>query len=394
MVDAACASSLSAIHLAALELESGRTDMVLSGGLDAFNDIFMYMCFSKTPALSASGNAQPFNRDADGTILGEGIGVVVLKRLADAECDGDRIYAVIKGLGSSSDGKGQAVYTPSSEGQARALRAAYRNAGVSPSTVELVEAHGTGTRVGDATEVGGLTTVYREASEKGTWCALGSVKSMIGHTKAAAGAAGLIKAAMALHHKILPPTIKVESPNEAVAPGETPFYVNTEKRPWLPPSGHPRRAGISAFGFGGSNFHCVVEEYESPVRETDWDGHVQILAFSADDRGSPDESAPGLRLGVCLGRDQRAGRREPRPLQRDRSRAPDPGRGAGRHIRGRHDFHGSLATAGRADNLGDAAGHLLRNGRPRRQVGRLLPWPGSPVRRHDAGAGVSFPRGR
>ncbi len=286
VVDAACASSLSAIHLAALELESGRTDMVLSGGLDAFNDIFMYMCFSKTPALSASGNAQPFNRDADGTILGEGIGVVVLKRLADAECDGDRIYAVIKGLGSSSDGKGQAVYTPSSEGQARALRAAYRNAGVSPSTVELVEAHGTGTRVGDATEVGGLTTVYREASEKGTWCALGSVKSMIGHTKAAAGAAGLIKAAMALHHKILPPTIKVESPNEAVAPGETPFYVNTEKRPWLPPSGHPRRAGISAFGFGGSNFHCVVEEYESPVRETDWDGHVQILAFSADDRGS------------------------------------------------------------------------------------------------------------
>ena len=285
VVDAACASSLSAIHLAALELESGRTDMVLSGGLDAFNDIFMYMCFSKTPALSASGNAQPFNQDADGTILGEGVGVVVLKRLGDAERDGDRIYAVIKGLGSSSDGKGQAVYTPSPEGQARALRAAYRNAGVSPTTVELVEAHGTGTRVGDATEARGLTTVYREAGEEGTWCALGSVKSMIGHTKAAAGAAGLIKAAMALHHKILPPTIKVESPNEAVAPGETPFYVNTEKRPWLPPSGHPRRAGISAFGFGGSNFHCVVEEYESSAAETDWDGHVQIFAFCADDRG-------------------------------------------------------------------------------------------------------------
>jgi len=284
VVDAACASSLSAIHLAALELEAGRADMVLSGGLDAFNDIFMYMCFSKTPALSASGNAQPFNQDADGTILGEGVGVVVLKRLGDAERDGDRIYAVIKGLGSSSDGKGQAVYAPSPEGQARALRAAYRNAGVSPATIELVEAHGTGTRVGDATEARGLTTVYREAGEEGTWCALGSVKSMIGHTKAAAGAAGLIKAAMALHHKILPPTIKVESPNEAVAPGETPFYVNTEKRPWLPKSDHPRRAGVSAFGFGGSNFHCVVEEYESQVPKTDWDGRVQILAFSADDR--------------------------------------------------------------------------------------------------------------
>jgi acyl transferase domain-containing protein/NAD(P)-dependent dehydrogenase (short-subunit alcohol dehydrogenase family) len=294
VVDAACASSLSAIHLAALELEAGRADMVLSGGLDTFNDIFMYMCFSKTPALSASGNARPFNQDADGTILGEGVGVVVLKRLDDAERDGDHIYAVIKGMGSSSDGKGQAVYAPSPEGQARALRDAYGNAGVSPSTIELVEAHGTGTRVGDATEARGLTTVYREAGEEGTWCALGSVKSMIGHTKAAAGAAGLIKAAMALHHKILPPTIKVESPNDAVAPGETPFYVNTEKRPWLPKSDHPRRAGISAFGFGGSNFHCVVEEYESQVTKTDWDGHVQILAFSANERAELTEQLQGF----------------------------------------------------------------------------------------------------
>ena len=284
IVDAACASSLSAVHLAALELESGRADMVLSGGLDTFNDIFMYMCFSKTPALSATGNVRPFDDQADGTMLGEGVGILVLKRLGDAERDGDRIYAVIKGIGSSSDGKGQAVYAPAPEGQARALRAAYENAGIRPDTVELAEAHGTGTRVGDATEVKSLTTVYREASPEGTWCALGSVKSMIGHTKAAAGAAGLIKTAMALHHKTLPPTIKVESPNEAVAPGETPFYVNTEKRPWLPKSGHPRRAGVSAFGFGGSNFHCVVEEYESKATEVDWDGRDQLIAFSADDR--------------------------------------------------------------------------------------------------------------
>ena len=284
IVDAACASSLSAIHLASLELEAGRADMVLSGGLDTFNDIFMYMCFSKTPALSASGNAQPFNQEADGTILGEGVGVVALKRLADAERDGDRIYAVIKGLGSSSDGKGQAVYAPSPEGQARALRAAYRNAGVSPDTVGLLEAHGTGTTVGDATEARGLTGVYEDTGREGSWCALGSVKSMIGHTKAAAGAAGLIKAVMALHHKVLPPTIKVETPNEAVAPGETPFYVNTEKRPWLPEGDHPRRAGVSAFGFGGSNFHCVVEEYESRGTLVDWDGRDQIFAFSAESR--------------------------------------------------------------------------------------------------------------
>ena len=284
IVDAACASSLSAIHLASLELEAGRADMVLSGGLDTFNDIFMYMCFSKTPALSASGNAQPFSQEADGTILGEGVGVVALKRLADAERDGDRIYAVIKGLGSSSDGKGQAVYAPSPEGQARALRAAYRNAGVTPDTVGLVEAHGTGTIVGDATEARGLTSVYEDTGREGAWCALGSVKSMIGHTKAAAGAAGLIKAVMALHHRVLPPTIKVETPNEAVKPGETPFYVNTEKRPWLREGDHPRRAGVSAFGFGGSNFHCVVEEYESQATLVDWDGRDQILAFSADSR--------------------------------------------------------------------------------------------------------------
>src|SRR5207237_8454570 len=229
VVDAACASSLSALHLASLELTAGRADMVITGGVDTFNDIFMYMCFSKTPALSPTGDAKPFDAAGDGTILGEGLGVVVLKRLADAERDGDRVYAVVKGIGTSSDGKGNAVYAPSPAGQVAALRAAYRQAGVTPDTVELVEAHGTGTRVGDAAEVQALTEVFRDASQKRSpWCALGSVKSQIGHTKAAAGAAGLIKAALALHHKVLPPTIKVTKPLGALASGETPFYVNAE----------------------------------------------------------------------------------------------------------------------------------------------------------------------
>jgi acyl transferase domain-containing protein len=151
VVDAACASSLSAIHLAALELESGRADVVLSGGVDTFNDIFMYMCFSKTPALSPTGNARPFDGAADGTTLGEGLGLVVLKRLADARRDGDRVYAVLRGMGSSSDGKGNAIYAPRAAGQVEALKRAYRSAGFGPETVELVEAHGTGTKVGDAT---------------------------------------------------------------------------------------------------------------------------------------------------------------------------------------------------------------------------------------------------
>ncbi len=241
VVDAACASSLSALHLALLELAAGRCDLALSGGMDTFNDIFMYMCFSKTPALSPTGDARPFDTGADGTILGEGLGCVVLKRLADAERDGDRIYAVIRGVGTSSDGKGHAIYAPSPAGQVQALRQAYRLAGVTPDTIELVEAHGTGTRAGDAAELAALTEVYasavppaQSASEGGSWCALGSVKSQIGHTKAAAGAAGLIKAALALHHKVLPPTIKVTQPAGDLATRRLPFYVNTVKRPWLP----------------------------------------------------------------------------------------------------------------------------------------------------------------
>ena len=285
VVDAACASSLGALHLAAMELADGRCDMAITGGVDTLNDIFMYMCFSKTPALSPTGNARPFDHEGDGTILGEGVGILVLKRLDDAVRDGDRIYAEIRGLGTSSDGKGNAVYAPSSSGQAKALRRAYERADVSPDTVQLVEAHGTGTVVGDAVESDALSAVYSEGGGEGSWCALGSVKSQIGHTKAAAGAASLIKVAMALHHKVLPPTLKVEKPVSQVAPGASPFYVNTDKRPWLSPAGHPRRAGVSSFGFGGSNFHCVLQEHvsgeESDRSEPDWDGDVQVLAFGA-----------------------------------------------------------------------------------------------------------------
>ncbi|HEV2947698.1 MAG TPA: beta-ketoacyl synthase N-terminal-like domain-containing protein, partial [Gemmataceae bacterium] len=284
VVDAACASSLSALHLATLELASGRCDMALSGGLDTFNDIFMYMCFSKTPALSPTGNARPFDTKADGTILGEGLGVLVLKRLADAEKDGDKIYAVIKAIGSSSDGKGNAIYAPNPAGQAKALRRAYQMASVTPDTVELVEAHGTGTRAGDAAELSALKEVFQESrpETQEPWCAFGSVKSQIGHTKAAAGAAGLIKAALALHHRVLPPTIKVDEPAEVAASG--PLYINIEKRPWLGRRDHPRRAGVSSFGFGGSNFHCVLEEYPLRKPEINWDGSVQILPFSAKTR--------------------------------------------------------------------------------------------------------------
>jgi acyl transferase domain-containing protein len=283
VVDAACASSLSAIHLAMLELWSGQRDLVVTGGVDTFNDIFMYMCFSKTPALSPTGHARPFANDADGTVLGEGVGILVLKRLADARRDGSRIYAVIRGMGAASDGKGQAVYAPAADGQARALRECYRQAGVSPASITLVEAHGTGTKVGDATELRSLTEVFADGnSEQRPWCALGSVKSQIGHTKAAAGVAGLMKAALALHHKVLPPSIKVDTPLPGLGRSESPFYLNNVKRPWLPRPNTPRRAAVSAFGFGGSNFHCLLEEAQAGKAAADYTGDVQIWPLSGE----------------------------------------------------------------------------------------------------------------
>src|SRR5207253_7203253 len=153
--------------------------VVLTGGVDTFNDIFMFTCFSKTPALSPTGNARPFDSAGDGTVLGEGLGMIVLKRLDDARRDGDTIYAMLRGVGSSSDGKGNAIYAPRKEGQVEALRNAYRFAGITPDTVELIEAHGTGTKVGDATEVSALSEVYSRTSRKGPWCAVGSIKSQI-----------------------------------------------------------------------------------------------------------------------------------------------------------------------------------------------------------------------
>ena len=286
VVDAACASTLSAAHLAFLELQTGQADMVITGGVDTFNDIFMYMCFSKTPALSPSGKIRPFDAESDGTLIGEGLGMVVFKRLEDAERDGDRIYSVIRGVGTSSDGKEKAVYAPFSPGQARALRRAYENAGVSPRTIEMVEAHGTGTKVGDVVEFEALKGVYAEASEDKQWCALGSVKSQIGHTKAAAGSAGLIKASLALHNKVFPPTINIQKPNPKLGMEDSAFYLNTVARPWVSHPEHPRRAGLSSFGFGGSNFHLVLEEYGAARNEIAWDGSVEIAAFSGADKSS------------------------------------------------------------------------------------------------------------
>ncbi len=263
VTDAACASTFSALSMGVNELMLGDSDVVIAGGVDTMNDIFMFMCFSKTPALSKSGDCRPFSDQADGTMLAEGLSMVALKRMEDAERDGDRIYAVIHGLASSSDGRSKSVYAPVSAGQAQALRRAYDQAGYDPGTVELMEAHGTGTIAGDAAEFLGLRTAFEESERSDAqWCALGSVKSQIGHAKAAAGAAGLFKAVMAVHHGVLPPTIKVETPNPELDIETSPFHLSTRSRPWVRDTSHPRRASVSSFGFGGSNFHLTLSEYE------------------------------------------------------------------------------------------------------------------------------------
>ncbi|MFK7979537.1 MAG: beta-ketoacyl synthase N-terminal-like domain-containing protein, partial [Saprospiraceae bacterium] len=267
VVDAACAASLSAIKMALSELVEGRADMMLTGGVDTDNSPFMYMSFSKTPAFSKSGNISPFSDKADGMLIGEGLGMIVLKRLEDAERDGDQIYAVIKGIGTSSDGRFKSVYAPRSSGQAMAIERAYEEAGFDPKTVGLLEAHGTGTGAGDPTEFNSMQMVFGKDNPNKQHIALGSVKSQIGHTKAAAGAAGIIKTILALHHKVLPPTINVEQPNSKFDIENSAIYINTAARPWMRGQ-TPRRASVSAFGFGGINVHIAMEEYTKSQQST------------------------------------------------------------------------------------------------------------------------------
>jgi acyl transferase domain-containing protein/NAD(P)H-dependent flavin oxidoreductase YrpB (nitropropane dioxygenase family)/NAD(P)-dependent dehydrogenase (short-subunit alcohol dehydrogenase family) len=258
-VDAACASSLTAIELAVKELRSGSSDMVLAGGADFHNGISDFLMFSAVGALSPSGRCRAFDENADGICLGEGVGVVVLKRLVDAERDGDRIYAVVDGIAGSSDGKALGLTAPHKEGQKRALERAYWQSGVLPAEIGLVEAHGTGTVVGDRTELKTLTEVFNAGGAVPGQAGLGSVKSQIGHTKCAAGIAGLIKVAKALHHRVLPPTQQIEVPNAAYRYGTSPFRLHAKPAPWIG-SGTPR-AAVSAFGFGGTNFHALLSAY-------------------------------------------------------------------------------------------------------------------------------------
>jgi acyl transferase domain-containing protein len=293
IIDAACASSLIAVELAMKELLSDRCDMVLAGGVHASTPPQINMIFCQLGTLSRS-SIKPFDSKASGTLLGEGLGILVLKRLGDAQKDGDRIYAVIKGVGSSSDGKALGFLAPRLEGEVLALQRAYQESSVDPTTVGMIEAHGTGIALGDQTEVRSLTQIFGQRQEQLPKCALGSVKSMIGHCIPASGAAGMIKTALALYHKILPPTL-CDEVNPALEIEKTPFYINTQARPWIHGDrSTPRRAGVNSFGFGGINAHAVLEEYPSQAVQSTKLLHQQwateLLLFSGEHRAALLES--------------------------------------------------------------------------------------------------------
>ncbi|HEX9885896.1 MAG TPA: beta-ketoacyl synthase N-terminal-like domain-containing protein, partial [Longimicrobiales bacterium] len=262
VTDAACASAMAAMSAAVEGLAEGHYDAVLTGGIDANMSASTFVKFCKIGALSGTGT-RPYAEGADGFVMGEGAACFLLKRLADAEEDGDRIYAVIRSLGGSSDGRGKGITAPNPIGQRLAVERAWERIGLAPAPGDLVEGHGTSTRVGDIVEVESLSAVFSSLGLPVGSVALGSVKSNIGHLKGAAGAAGLLKAALSLHEKMIPPSLNFLAPNPEIDFSTSPFVVNTELRPWAKPGNGNvvRRAGVSAFGFGGTNFHAVLEEH-------------------------------------------------------------------------------------------------------------------------------------
>ena len=258
--DAACASAMAAITSAVEGLVEGEFDVAVSGGVDRNMGAPTFVKFCKIGALSATGT-RPFAQGADGFVMGEGAAIFLLKRLADAERDQDKVYAVLRGIAGASDGKGKGITAPNPIGQKLCVERAWKNAGLSPATATLIEAHGTSTRVGDVVEASSMVEVLGSTNLPAHSVALGSVKSNIGHLKGAAGAAGMLKATLSLHNKFIPPSLNCEHPSPDIDFAHSPLYVNTEPRPWEVPADVPRRIGVSAFGFGGTNFHVVMEEY-------------------------------------------------------------------------------------------------------------------------------------
>ncbi len=293
-LDAACASSLYALKLASDELLSGRADAMLTGGLSRPDCLYTQMGFSQLRALSPSGICSPFDERGDGLVVGEGAGIFVLKRTEDALKHGDHIYGVISGIGLSND-VGGSLLAPDSEGQLRAMGPAYEQAGWSPRDVDIIECHATGTPVGDSVEFKSLTSLW----DKNEWsvgqCVIGSIKSNIGHLLTAAGSAALIKILLALKHKTLPPTANFRSSNPDLAMDTSPFTVLAKSQPWEKrDKDTPRRAGVSAFGFGGINAHVLIEEWDSGLSINDRQAMIKTLQSTRPEPRKTDIAVIGM----------------------------------------------------------------------------------------------------
>ncbi len=295
VVQTTCSTSLVAVGMACENLRGGRCDMALAGGVTVRvppRGGYFYVAGS---ILSPDGHCRPFDAKAQGTIVGSGVGLVVLKRLDDALADGDNVRAVIRAVGINNDGNDKAGYTaPGVRGQAEAVAAAYEAAGVSPDTIGYIEAHGTGTILGDPIELSALTQVFRSHTDRRGFCGIGSVKSNFGHLSCASGVTGLIKTVLTLEHGAIPPTLHYESPNPAIDFAASPFYVTTELQPWVA-NGTPRRAAVSSFGIGGTNAHAVLEEAPPPPTAPRDDGAKSVLlTLSARSPAALDEATRRL----------------------------------------------------------------------------------------------------
>nr|WP_092067193.1 SDR family NAD(P)-dependent oxidoreductase [Dendrosporobacter quercicolus]NSL46455.1 SDR family NAD(P)-dependent oxidoreductase [Dendrosporobacter quercicolus DSM 1736]SDL51052.1 Acyl transferase domain-containing protein [Dendrosporobacter quercicolus] len=280
-VDTACSSSLVAIHLACNSLLKGESEIALAGGVFIISSPEFYVMTSKTGMLSPDGQCKTFDNSANGIVVGEGVGAVVLKRLESAIRDGDHIYGVIKGSAINQDGKTKGITSPSMLSQKALIYEAYKNAAVHPETVSYIEAHGTGTKLGDPIEIKALSEAFRMFTAKTQFCAIGSHKPNIGHTIMSAGIAGVFKILMAMKYKMLPPTISVEKINEHINFNESPFFINTRLTEWKSSDGNPLRAGVSSFGFSGTNCHVIIEE---PPVQQGANKHVRpyyLFTFSA-----------------------------------------------------------------------------------------------------------------
>jgi polyketide synthase PksN len=302
-VDTACSSSLVATHLAIQALANREIDLALAGGVSLYLTPETYAGMCAAGMLSRDGRSRPFDDLADGFVPGEGVGAVVLKRLADAERDGDRIHGVIIGSGINQDGRTNGITAPSVSSQIELEREVYARAGVDPRTVSYVEAHGTGTKLGDPIELEALAKVFREHTADTAFCGIGSVKSNIGHTSAAAGVAGLHKVLLSLRHRQLAPTLHFERPNEHFDFAASPFRVVTEAEPWTADPDAPRRAAVSSFGLSGTNAHLVVQEYRPAARSPEPVGPALVVLSARDEERLRDQAA---RLAAWLRRPEGA----------------------------------------------------------------------------------------